>query len=443
MIDLSQFYQTFDPNLGQPGFSVGVPQPGSFNPAPSSGVLSGAPPPGPLSGSPGGSFWNQAWIGPVAAALLGGRTFRGSMAGAAQAVAQTMPMEQKRQALNAWLQAKSSGDPAALDAAQTKLMQVDPDLAQSVVANQMAPHREWSPIGTNLLGQTQYGFVDPFNRTVEPGASLTGSPAGGQPSQDPNAAVPNGVYDSLSSPQKAQVDQMLQGKMPFPGGMALKTPYWITLMQAANERAQQLGDPGGFDATQWPVRLKAKEDFTSGKSAQTITAGNTAIGHLGDLDAQVDKLGNFSGVPLANYALNAARNAVKGASGTAIELQKFDAIKSKYSQEITKFYRGSGGSEGDIQEAMRQLDGARSPEELHAVVKAQVQLLHSKISALQDQWHSAMGASGGDFPIISPKSQLVLQRIAPEELAGGAASAAPAAGVTHVWTPQTGLQPVQ
>ncbi len=388
-----------------------------------------APRPGPLSG-----IMDPAVMLPIAAAIAGSPNAQQSLAAGLGGVGAAIPNIRKRAALNAWLKAKSSGDPAALQQATQLLSQADPAFAESMVAAQVTPHRQFTQIGQSIMGQPQYGFVDPVMGTVEPTSGGqqdmpgSGGGAGGAGGAVPGAPSANGtIYDTLPKAQQAQVDQIIQGRMAYPSGFQLaKSPYWNTITAAAEERAQALGVT--LDANKYPTRLATQKDFTSGKSAQTITAGNAAIGHLGQLDNAVDKLGNWNGVPFVNYAYNAAANAVANASGQAGNLQTFNAIKSKYSQEITKFYRASGGSDSDISEAMGQLDSARSPAELHATIKAQVGLLNSKIGAMQEQWHNGMGADQPDFPLIAPESKKVLDRIAPPEApaqSGGGGGALP------------------
>jgi hypothetical protein len=54
------------------------------------------------------------------------------------------------------------------------------------------------------------------------------------------------------------------------------------------------GDPD-FDATNYAARQKARNEFTSGgpnSMAGTITAGNTALLHLGGAYRKIDALGN-------------------------------------------------------------------------------------------------------------------------------------------------------
>lgn len=106
------------------------------------GNYAAAPPQAPQAPSQGGmaGMLDPQVALPIAAALLGGRTLRDSLAGAAQAAGPAVGNIRKRAALNAWLKAKSSGDPAQLQAATDALYQADPSIAESVATAQMTPH---------------------------------------------------------------------------------------------------------------------------------------------------------------------------------------------------------------------------------------------------------------------------------------------------------------
>ncbi len=396
---------------------LGAPQPSSFVPF-------GQPSrPGLLS------TLGQALV----AGMAGGEDLQSGLAEAgqnAQYVRARRLDDNKKAALNAWLKAKSGGDPAALKQATDALYQADPAIAESMAVNEMTPHRQFTQVGQSIMGQPQYGFVDPVAGSVEPVAQSggLGGDAAGAGSGSGN------LYGSLPKAQQAQVDQIIQGKMPYPSGYQLaKSPYWNSITAAAEERAQALGVP--LDANLYPTRLATRKDFTAGQVAKTITAGNNAIGHLGRMDEHVDPLGNSdSGWP-GNYTYNQLRNSIKQNSGTATDLQAFETAKKRFADEITSFYTNGGGSISDRDEAMRQLDSARSPSELHATIKEQVALLHSKLAALQHQWHQGMGANEPDFPILSDEANGVIKRIVPPEAqaAGAGRQARPRAV-----NPQTG-----
>jgi hypothetical protein len=72
-----------------------------------------------------------------------------------------------------------------------------------------------------------------------------------------------------------QVRALAEGRRAFPTGTALRSPAVQQLIAAATQY-----DPT-LDAANAATRVATRKDFTSGKSAQNITALNTVIGHLG------------------------------------------------------------------------------------------------------------------------------------------------------------------
>src|SRR6185312_8300383 len=128
------------------------------------------------------------------------------------------------------------------------------------------------------------------------------------------------------------------------------------------------------------------------------------------------KLGNFDmGIPGNNIA-NQVKNAVARSAGGGIAATNFDSIRNQYIEEATKFYRGTGGNEADLQRDIEALNSAQSPSQLRDVIKTQAQLMKSKINALQERWKHGMGPLVPEFPIIHPESQSALDRINDRQL---------------------------
>ena len=102
------------------------------------------------------------------------------------------------------------------------------------------------------------------------------------------------VLNYLPRGEAATVRKLLEYRVQLPSGMALRTPEWRRMLGAA----ASLADPN-FDATQYNVRYKTKQDFTSGKNSNNLKSLNTAIGHLHSLQVAADKLDNTD-YPMAN-----------------------------------------------------------------------------------------------------------------------------------------------
>lgn len=182
-------------------------------------------------------------------------------------------------------------------------------------------------------------------------------------------------------------------------------------------------------------RKAAIKEFGAGgpsSPAGQITAGNTAILHAGEMSDALEKLKKDnsgvlgyvgqSGIPFASYYAQKAHNA--GITGTGTEesraLSEFRTAKNHFSEEVTKFYAGSGGSESERERALANIDEAKSLPELQSAIQQEARLMGGKINTLQDRiktamgpsaWKRAMKESGGQFPIVQQQSADQLAKI--------------------------------
>jgi hypothetical protein len=167
-------------------------------------------------------------------------------------------------------------------------------------------------------------------------------------------------------------------------------------------------DPS-FDLVNYNSRNKARQDFTSGKSAANITSFNTAIGHLGSLDKAIDNLRN-SDYP----AYNTVSNWLANESGDT-RFQKartdFQSAKTAVTEELTRAFRGTGGNVHDIIEWDKSLSEASSPAALHQAVKTAIELLKSRIEAIGDQYNRGMGTTKDPMKLLSDKAQAAVERL--------------------------------
>lgn len=208
----------------------------------------------------------------------------------------------------------------------------------------------------------------------------------------------------------------------------------------ATEIAQAVNsyDPS-FDAVNYNARQGTLKGFTSGKEAQTINALNTVAEHLGTLSDAADELNN------SNYQfMNRIGNAYLRETGDP-RIARFDTVRKAAADEIAKVWRASGGSQADIEENLKNLDGAQSPAQLHAAIGTLVQLIGGKLSALQDQYNSGMGIAANRHSIVSPAAMSSFQRVltragmtAPEVTGNSIQSqpsgqAAPQTDYSHLW----------
>jgi hypothetical protein len=196
--------------------------------------------------------------------------------------------------------------------------------------------------------------------------------------------------------------------------MLLKTPYGQKLASYVTQ-----ADPS-FESGNATARVQTRKDFEAGgpnSVAGTITAGNTAIQHLGQLSDTIEELGKSdTGIPL----LNMGKNAIGTATGGAIPVVQFNNIMGKLAEELTKFYRGTGGDQADVARDLANFNPSMSLPQLRAATQTVAGLVASKVNALQDRWHTAMGPNVPDFPIVQPHSAQALSVV---QQRGGAPAA--------------------
>jgi hypothetical protein len=238
-----------------------------------------------------------------------------------------------------------------------------------------------------------------------PGSAPAPQVAPGPPGQRNEAAL-----SSVDPGTQAVIKQLVDYKYQLPSGIALSKPYWQNVLQ----RAAQY-DPS-FDATQYNTRLGLRKDFTSGKSAQSINALNTVIGHLDTLQESGEKMNNFGGIATP---LNGPVNAIESAFGDPRK-NRFELSKQAVADELTRAWRQAGGTEADIAGWSQRFSSSNSPSQLHAAVQQAKTLLASKLASLKAQYETGMGRPM-DFHILTPEAVASLKRsgVSPNDLEPG------------------------
>ena len=257
-------------------------------------------------------------------------------------------------------------------------------------------------IGTNDAGQPTYGSFNTRTGVTTPVGQAPGTVGMGAPS-DPTLSG-DGYLATLPAGFAGQVKAIAEGKMKLPTGSGANSQIASALRSAVLRY-----DPT-FDAANTDARFKTRLDFTSGgpnSAASSITAGNTALAHLGELSDAAEALNNGQ-IPLVNEG----RQALAGALGGNIPGVQFNNTVGKYVEEATRLYRGTGGSDSDIKRDLAGLSPSMSPPQLHAAIQQQVQLISGKLSALQQRWAGGMGKAPMPVPLLDDKAQATIARVA-------------------------------
>jgi hypothetical protein len=314
--------------------------------------------------------------------------------------ASQLDIQQGRQtATLTWLQNKgyTPDEAKTLISNPTMLAQVAPQLLG-------AKQAQFTQIGEDMLGNKKFGFVDPVRRTVTDlaGNPITAGSGGGTmipTGSDGNPLSGQALLQHLEKTDPvtaAGIKGLISGDLNA-GGRNLQKLAPIA----------QLVDPS-FSMMEFPKRVAALKNYTSGKQFQELQALNTVAGHLDDLSKAADKLDNTS-FPLINQAKNFfAQN-----TGHP-EVDVFNTTKQAVTNELSKAYRGGHVTEGDVHEWQSNISAAKSPEQLRAVVGKMNDLLMSKRQALEDGYRSSMGQAPlpSEFSAVSDHAREVFNRVA-------------------------------
>lgn len=212
---------------------------------------------------------------------------------------------------------------------------------------------------------------------------------------DPNTGEPltgDAYLATLPIQQANQVKAFAEGKIAAPSGYALKSPYWQNMM-----RDVSLYDPN-FDTIDYNARAKTRQAFTSGAESKQINALNTVAQHMGQLNEAVDNLNNSSW-----RGWNSIKNWASKETGNP-DITNFEAIKKNVVDELTRVWRGTGGSEADIQERLKVLDSSNSPQQLKGALRETAQMVKGKIDAFSDQYRRGMGTAAEDKNFYTPET---------------------------------------
>ena len=283
------------------------------------------------------------------------------------------------------------------DLATLRAIQQDPSLAG--VYRQLHPNAGG---GGDSAFEKRLALAQRMGATPEQLKQMVLGPSStnGAPDVPGNPSATGDAYlGTLDKQTAAQVKALAEGRMAFPTGTALKSPYWQGMLGAVSQY-----DPN-FDAVNYNARSNTRKGFTSGKEAQTVNALNTVAEHLGTLSDYADQLNNTS-IPFYNRLKNFAAQETGDP-----RISRFNTAKKAAADEVAKVWRSTGGSEADIQENLKNLDGAQSPEQLHAAIGTLVQLIGGKLSALQDQYVQGMGTAQNTKPLVSPEAQRAYQKV--------------------------------
>jgi len=111
--------------------------------------------------------------------------------------------------------------------------------------------------------------------------------------------------------------------------------------------------------------------------------------------------------------INKTANAI-GAQVGETPATTYRMILHRVAPELATAYIAGGGGEGERQSIAQDFGDNLSPDQIHANSAKSVQLLRSKIGALENQYKNTVGRDDFTQRFITPEAQSALQKFAPQ-----------------------------
>ncbi len=238
------------------------------------------------------------------------------------------------------------------------------------------------------------GFIKINNKTGETESvnnPITGGTMASATDKDGNPLTGDEYLKTLDPRIATTAKAVANGDMAWPGGFALKSPYWQNVIAAAQT----------YDPSANGNRFPAVKQFNTGKQGDQVRSFDVGVSHLDTLGTLADGLQN-NDTPLINKASNIWKSQTGKEAPT-----DFNAAKNVVGSEIVKAIVGAGGGVADREKAQKDLDAANSPEQLRGVINTYTTLMKGQLNGLKQQYENSTGRK--DFyQRLSPSSRTVV-----------------------------------
>lgn len=267
----------------------------------------------------------------------------------------------------------------------------------------------------NRLQAAQLGETSRHNRVEEDVARNPFGIGGGTMGQ--NLPTGEDFLKTLPPGLAAQIKAVGTYRQPAPAGRT--SPTGIKFMSLVNQAFPS------FDASQYGSKVKARNDFATGKNGNTVRSLNVAVQHLDQLGQLSDAMANGN-----VQAVNKIANFFASQTGAPAPTN-FNAARQLVGDEIVKAIVGAGGGVSDREEAAHNISSASSPAQLAGVIKTYQGLLSGQLVGLRQQYQKSTGLD--DFEdFLAPETRAKLEA---HGAASGAASPPPRTSTANI-TPE-------
>lgn len=289
-----------------------------------------------------------------------------------------------------------------------------PPTPQNVINQSSQYNQQNSPNQSNTLPSSPSQAGGNYNSTIQGSQALPATPTGSTPNLGGQPSYATGTASSVQNPLAGYT---VNGQPIDPGTANLVykiatyqiDPTKLASIYGNNNQREQLINLASqynpnYDASEFPVKEKLRDSFTSGTQGQNVNSLNTAIGHLYVLSQMSNALGNGNITPL-----NAAKNGIATTFGSA-NVTNFNTTASAVAGEAAKVFKSSGATDSEIAQFSKGLNANMSPAQLQGNINTMIQLMASRLNALEQQYQEGMGQPP-DSSFLSPESQQILQTL--------------------------------
>ncbi len=203
------------------------------------------------------------------------------------------------------------------------------------------------------------------------------------------------VFNKLPATDQSTVMQLINGDILLNDSSLGSGKQGALAKQKFIGIAQQI-DPT-FSATQNEQRYKFKTEWNNpnSKTYLTLTAGNTALGHLAELKGASTALNTKDLQKYNSISQYLTKNAGKP------EVYAFNTALTQVASELAQFYTGGVPTESEISAQKANLLSTLSPKQLSASINTLADLVGSKTAALGTGYKNIMGEYPSS-PILDP-----------------------------------------
>lgn len=253
------------------------------------------------------------------------------------------------------------------------------------------------------LGETQrHNKAEEFSASHPFGADVPLGPDGQAATGDNFLAGISKTNPGLAN----QVKAIAQYRQAPPGR---GTKQGIALLNLVNQYAPT------YDATTFPTKQKARNDYGTGVQGKSVVAINNAMAHLDLLGQLSDALGNGD-----IQLINRARQAYEQQTGSPAPTT-FDAVRNIAAQEVVKSVVPGGGGVAERAAAAEDFKKAASPQQIRGAINGVKGLFSGQLGNYRQQYHKLTGLDDFD-EFLSPETKSLSHMPVAQAVNGGGAT---------------------